>query len=163
MKCPVCSTENRPGIIICEQCHSDLYTVLLEQVSTTELDKNRNRYVQMTKTLPSSKPLVIQLQKTSEPLAIPRSGKLIFGRADTHDTLPEPDIDLSTHDGEQLGVSRLHMTLNAEDNPPTVTDLASYNGTFINGQKLAPQQSHTIQSGDEIRLGHMQLRIFYDV
>ena len=162
MKCPVCGEENRPGIIICESCQNDLYTALLEQVSTKQLDKNRERMLQMDATMPSSNPIVVYIRDAPEPLAISRSGKLTFGRRDESGRTDTPDIDLDEFGAGELGVSRLHLELDAEAMPPTVTDLDSYNGSFINGQKLAPYQTYPIQSSDEVRLGRIVLRFFYD-
>jgi hypothetical protein len=162
MKCPVCGVENRAGVIVCESCHNDLYTALLEQVSTKQLDKNRERILQMDATMPSSNPIVIYIRNAPEPLAIPRSGTVIFGRQDETGQEAMPDIDLGEFDADDLGVSRLHLELDTEAMPPTITDLNSYNGSFINGQKLAPHKTYSVQSSDEIRLGRIVLRLFYD-
>jgi hypothetical protein len=162
MKCPVCGEKNRPGMIICESCHNDLYTSLLEQVSTKQLDKNRERLLHVDATMPSSNPIVVYVRNAPEPLAISRAGKVIFGRLDETGQTTEPDIDLEDYGADELGVSRLHLELDTEASPPTVTDLDSYNGSFINGQKLAPHQTYPLQSSDEIRLGRIVLRLFYD-
>ena len=163
MKCPVCGENNRPGVIICESCQNNLYTSLLEQISTKQLDKNRERLLQMDATMPSSNPIVVYIRNAPEPLAIPRTGKVIIGRCDETGQSDVPDIDLEAYGANELGVSRLHLELNAGVTPPTVTDLASYNGSFINGQKLSPHQDYPIESSDEIRLGRIVLRLFYDV
>lgn len=163
MKCPVCGHENRPGVIICESCQNDLYTSLLEQVSTKQLDKNRERMLQMDKTMPSSNPMVVYIRNAPEPIAIPRAGTVTFGRTDETGESVAPDIDLEPFEAEELGVSRLHLKLNTEADPPTITDLDSYNGSFLNGQKLAPHQPHSIYSSDEVRLGRLVLRLFFDV
>lgn len=162
MKCPVCENENRPGIINCINCGSDLYTVLLELVSTTEL-QGRNRLAKMHQTMPSSRPLVLYIRNSPEPIAIPRSGQVVFGRKNGTAESQAVDIDLGEFNGEDLGVSRVHARLDASVNPPTITDLDSFNGTFINGQQLNPHSTYGLQSSDEIRLGRVVMRLFYDV
>jgi pSer/pThr/pTyr-binding forkhead associated (FHA) protein len=74
-----------------------------------------------------------------------------------------PDIDLSEHNAGELGVSRLHVALqyNAKNNLLSVSDMKSANGTFINGQKLYPQEVRVLRDGDELRLGRMVLRAFF--
>ena len=163
MQCPVCETDNRPGVIICESCQNDLYTSLLEQVSTKQLDKNRERLLHMDSTMPSSNPIVVYIRNAPEPLAISRSGQVIFGRLDETGESDNPDVDLSEFGADDLGVSRLHLELNADVMPPTVMDLDSYNGSFLNGQKLMPHKAFPIQSSDEVRLGRIVLRLFYDM
>ena len=162
MKCPVCKSQNIPGVIECTQCGSDLYTVLLEQVSTTQLNRNR-RLITDRLTMPSSKPVVVYIRNANEPLAIPRTGKVMLGRTEDNSMSATPDITLNNYNAEDLGVSRLHAALDTSVSPPTITDLDSFNGSFINGQQLMPHQTYTLQSGDEIRLGRMVLRVFYNI
>jgi pSer/pThr/pTyr-binding forkhead associated (FHA) protein len=38
-------------------------------------------------------------------------------------------------------------------------DLDSTNGTYVNGQRLAPQTPQPVGNGDEIRLGRFMLRL----
>jgi len=162
MKCPVCENENSPGLISCKHCGSDLYTVLLEQVSTTPLERNRNRIFQATQVQQRLKPLVVYIRDEVEPLAIQRSGKLLVGRQDD-EVGNQLNIDLDPFNADELGVSRIHVELDTAVHPPTITDLDSYNGTYINGQKLMPHQSYPLQSSDEVRLGRMALRVYYDI
>lgn len=49
------------------------------------------------------------------------------------------------------GVSRYHCWLVLRDGAPTLEDLASANGTFVNGERLRAR--HTLQPGDLIRVG----------
>jgi hypothetical protein len=75
----------------------------------------------------------------------------------------KPDIDLSAHNASDFGVSRLHVALqyNAKNNLLSVSDMKSANGTFINGQKLYPQEVRVLRDGDELRLGRLVLRAYF--
>ncbi|MCC6802616.1 MAG: FHA domain-containing protein [Anaerolineae bacterium] len=75
----------------------------------------------------------------------------------------KPDIDLSDHFAGEMGVSRLHVALqyNAKNNLLSVSDMKSANGTFINGQKLFPQEVRVLRDGDELRLGRLVLRVYF--
>lgn len=55
--------------------------------------------------------------------------------------------------------SAVHAEILNEDSALTLIDLGSTNGTYINGIKLAPATNHTLVPGDEIGLGHTQLRV----
>lgn len=161
-QCPICNFENRVGALVCAECGSDLYDTLLEQIATKELNtqdlKTRNLD---ERTLPSSNPLVLYLSKDNTPLAIERSGEPIIGRSAPEEDDNSVDIDLCQFGAQELGVSRQHIRLNAAIHPPTVVDLGSYNGTFVNGQKLTPERRHILNSGDEIRLGRMTMRLYF--
>lgn len=51
------------------------------------------------------------------------------------------------------GVSRQHIRIDAQNGYVTIVDLASANGTFLNGQQLAPNHPTSVQANDTIWLG----------
>ncbi len=54
-------------------------------------------------------------------------------------------------------VSRMHARFSIGlDGEMTVKDLNSTNGTWLNGERLAPNESRPIRQGDHIRLGRME-------
>src|SRR5262245_29037061 len=54
-------------------------------------------------------------------------------------------------------VSRKHATLKRNGEGWFLTDLASYNGTFINGSRIAGQQ--LVTAGDVVQLGDYRLEL----
>jgi hypothetical protein len=85
----------------------------------------------------------------------------IIGRSEG--STMKPDIDLSPHNAADSGVSRLHVALqyNAKNSLLSVSDMKSANGTFINGQKLYPQEVRVLRDGDELRLGRLILHVYF--
>jgi hypothetical protein len=69
-----------------------------------------------------------------------------------------PQIDLGPYGGSQAGVSRHHACLVYQNNQWLLEDLASTNGTFVNGTKIAPHQPAALKTGDLIRCGQLELR-----
>jgi pSer/pThr/pTyr-binding forkhead associated (FHA) protein len=53
-------------------------------------------------------------------------------------------------------VSRLHCRLTARDDLLEVVDLASTNGTYVNGKRV---QTATLAAGDRLRVGRVELRV----
>jgi len=87
--------------------------------------------------------------------------RITVGRMDPN-TGSSPDVDLSPFDALNKGVSRRHAVISRRDGALTLVDLGSPNGTFLNGQKLVPNQPRILRDGDDIRLGHLVMRIgFY--
>lgn len=158
MICPECGYTNRAGILICENCGSDIYDTLLGSMSTRQLPNTDTRQLAEDGTPASSHPLVFYVTKTDQPIAIPRLPEIYIGRTEGDVVV---QMDLTPFGAQDGGVSRRHVLLNAAKNPPMVTDLDSYNGTFVNGVKLLPQQPFALKSGDELRLGHLTLRLYY--
>ena len=64
------------------------------------------------------------------------------------------DADIVIRDPQ---ASRHHAEIRVIGDHFTITDLGSTNGTFVNGVQI--QGTHTLQPGDEIRIGHAILRL----
>lgn len=87
-------------------------------------------------------------------------GRLVFG-CNTSERRTLVNVDLTYLDGRELGVSPLHALINLNYRP-TITDLNSFKGTFLNGQRLLPYESRRLFNGDIIRLGHFKLYVTLD-
>ena len=61
-----------------------------------------------------------------------------------------PDVDMTPHNGEEGGVSRIHAKILINGNQYMVEDQNSTNSTFVNRQKLAPKTPTPIKDGDEL-------------
>ena len=53
------------------------------------------------------------------------------------------------------GVSRYHCWILLRDGAPSVEDLASANGTYVNGERIRARSA--LKSGDVIRVGSTQI------
>lgn len=59
---------------------------------------------------------------------------------------------------DSLGVSRRHATIHWTGDRFVLTDLESFNGTFVNNERI---WEHALQNGDAIAMGECQLRFLY--
>jgi hypothetical protein len=84
------------------------------------------------------------------------SGMTVIGRRDPRQGV-SVDIDLSRLDTGRI-VSRRHATVEHRQGY-IVMDLASINGTFLNGRRLAPRQPAKLSNGDEIVIGRNGVRL----
>jgi ABC transport system ATP-binding/permease protein len=55
------------------------------------------------------------------------------------------------------GVSRYHCWILFRDGVPAVEDLASANGTFVNGERVRARR--TLKPGDVVRVGSTEFRV----
>ncbi len=60
---------------------------------------------------------------------------------------------------ETTTISRYHFSITHDGQQVMLTDLDSANGTFIDGEKVNPNQARPLDGGEEIQIGH--LRIIY--
>ncbi len=94
-------------------------------------------------------------------LECPDRDNVIIGRFDPV-TGERPDIDLTSDDAVELGVSRRHVCITFRDNIPYLTDLGSKNYSFLNRRQMMRGQPYPLQNGDEVRLGNVILKVLYD-
>jgi pSer/pThr/pTyr-binding forkhead associated (FHA) protein len=104
--------------------------------------------------------LLLYVRGYDQPLVVPLAEEIILGRYDTT-TGETPDVDLNDYGAEEEGVSRRHAAIIAEEDALKVIDLGSANATFINGQKLIAHQARILRDGDELRLGHLVIRVHF--
>jgi pSer/pThr/pTyr-binding forkhead associated (FHA) protein len=69
-----------------------------------------------------------------------------------------PDIDFSTDEGATFGVSRRHACIHRSAKNVFIEDLGSFNGTFLNGQRLQPSEKYPLAAGDVLHLGQLRLQ-----
>jgi pSer/pThr/pTyr-binding forkhead associated (FHA) protein len=82
----------------------------------------------------------------------------IIGRSDEQKQ-HAPDIDLSDYDGLKKGVSRRHAVLVRYEGFAQIIDLHSSNGTFLNGERLQPDNPYPLAQGDELRFGSLLVQV----
>lgn len=84
--------------------------------------------------------------------------ELILGRIDPK-TGDRPAVDLTDYGAMDKGVSRKHAVIQRKDNSLYIIDQKSANGTYLNGQKLFEFQERVLRDSDDVRLGHLTIRV----
>ncbi|MBZ0284776.1 MAG: FHA domain-containing protein [Anaerolineae bacterium] len=104
--------------------------------------------------------LVVYIRGAQEPFVFDAGSidELVIGRFDP-DTQTSPQIDLQSFGGTEKGVSRRHATIVKREGALNIVDAGSYNGTYLNGQRLVAHQPRILRDGDDIRLGYLVLRV----
>lgn len=164
VQCPSCGNENKDGTQICVYCGSLID--LAERTSTRSLGDTDD-----TEGIPkwgsarfnSRTNLIVGIEGEARTLLFDADEihELIMGRTDPQ-TGEEPEINLERYDGLEKGVSRRHAAIILKDGSLNVVDMGSANGTFLNGQKLVPNQPRVLRDGDDIRLGRLVLRVTFE-
>jgi hypothetical protein len=132
---------------------------------TTELNKP-SALVPASKAQPSTRrltdklPRQIKLMLTDSPglFELSTSAPILLGRMAGGQVV---DVDLTLFNGQLLGVSRLHATIEAFGERLMLKDAGSVNGTRLNGSLLTPNHVYQIFHGDEIRLGKLNMRVYF--
>jgi pSer/pThr/pTyr-binding forkhead associated (FHA) protein len=78
----------------------------------------------------------------ARPLPVGKGTVITLGR-DAQNTIPVDDAT----------ASRNHACIDCQGDAVIVKDAGSRNGTFVNGRRLASDESFSLRSGDEVRIG----------
>jgi FHA domain len=153
--CIYCGMENRENSSHCSQCGRELSQTML----VNPLQEARETYK-----LPSApgQPELFLMVRTKEgliPVPLPFGKSVILGRIDP-DSGAKPDVDFTVFSGQVFGVSRVHARIEYAQQAPTITDLGSSNGTYLNRQKLPPRQAAVLRYGDELCLGRLVMFVY---
>lgn len=164
--CHVCGYRNLVGALICENCG----TMLSKDVVTgtrnltgelPELQTNRVFAIPGDITFQEGMRLRVIIDQDSGDMFVdPSQGDILMGRRDPV-SRQRPDIDLEDYKGYRMGVSRKHALISIKGHDLTLQDYGSANGTYLNGVRLPAHRAHKLHDGDEIRLGHLRMRLFF--
>ncbi len=160
--CPQCGKINKTDDIFCSACG---HLLTMERgVFDTRTFIDNNDGLHSDEYFGPDTMLVLMVKETQETFKIrpqDQPHEVIVGRG--AGVAMRPDIDLAPQQASLLGVSRLHLSLRFNEKHRTLSasDMGSANGTYINGQRLYPEEVRIIRHGDELRLGKLTLVVYF--
>lgn len=162
--CWSCSRENRDGELICIYCGAPLSEV--KEPSTRSLgdtDYEDGKPKWGSARFNTDMNLIVEVLETRDSFIFDADQieELVIGRRNP-DNGEAPNIDLSHNKAQEKGVSRRHARIIRRDGGALhIVDNDSANGTYLNGQRLIANQPRVLRDGDDIRLGHLVVRITF--
>lgn len=160
--CSNCAHENREGFLYCEECGQTLKADVAGGTKNldTATDDIAAHATWGTARFEKDAAIILHVRDATEPITFYPDGQTILGRADST-SAQKPDLDLTPYGALEKGVSRIHSAIFRNDDTLTVVDKGSANGTFLNGQRLIPNQPRVLRDGDEIRLGKLIAHVYF--
>ncbi len=171
--CPNCGFVNRVGVLICENCGVNL--VGNNGTSTRNLPPRTGTLgagpvataVESalagagSGAFPAGSALRIEVDGGADPVLVTPMTEVVFGRRDPGSGTA-PDVDLTAFSGYRMGVSRRHAVIRFNESKQLdLLDLGSSNGTFLNGSRLIAYKPYRVRDGDEIKLGQLIMRAYF--
>ena len=173
--CPACKMRNDKGAIVCSFCNTPLNddrqkTKILRHIQevTGSLPDSFDEFLNapppskerfMNFEIPSKGIVLINLED-GQPVAMLDEKAFILGRVSAEIKTREPLVDLTSL-GIDYGISRTHALIRQTEDGYQITDLQSSNGTWLENERLVPQKPYAIDSGNRIRMGRLNVLIFY--
>jgi len=104
--------------------------------------------------------LTIQIGRRDPfPMTLTTGQELFLGRVTPRDAA-QYYIDLTDYDGCALGTSRRHAVIGHDENQWWIEDLNSSNGTWLNGQRLAPGAPTHLEVKNRILLANLECNVY---
>jgi hypothetical protein len=160
--CYSCSFKNEPTATSCARCGEPLIHAKNHPTERQHLTwKLRPRVAWDDIRLAPDTVLVMYVSSDTEPIILPRQDQILIGRAGAAAGLRQPHDDLSPYQALEFGVSRLHASLDVQDEALRITDLRSTNGTYLNDLLLSPGESKIVCNGDSLCFGNLLVSIYF--
>lgn len=162
--CKNCGTENMPGTLVCTSCNTMLTDGSKPDIATTRTLQD----VQYSEGEPKwgsariSEYIILDVLDSDQKFIFDTEtlDRIELGRLDP-DTGQNPDVELTPSGAAEKGVSRHHAFITRREKNIHLIDNKSANGTYLNGQRLVAKQPRIVRDGDDIRLGHLVLRVSF--
>ncbi len=156
--CPDCGKQNSEGDVICYSCGN----LLKDREKATDLLPQKTGELLNDALYTINNVLILISDENTHFTLRPQLGtsRLTIGR---HSDDAPVDVNLEQLGAQQSGVSRLHASIIYDDVTQTLSllDMDSTNGSFINEQRLHPNERRVIRHGDNLRFGRVTLRVLY--
>lgn len=168
IRCISCQNEELIGALYCGKCGAQiiyqekvptrgiLYTRETGPLSGSIYGAGLEAAPPVTFEIPPG--VAVKLVEINKTFPLEGSSEYTIGRVSGNQPIL-PDIDLTSYQAYEQGVSRLHASVRVTPEAITLTDLGSANGTFLNGKKIAAHDPQPLIHGDLFSLGKFKLQI----
>lgn len=169
--CPHCHHEEYEGEFFCSECGARLGDAKPNIPVTVHLASQQIKDTQDASSIAETGPtaalyippgqIALMLVPGQPPVILSGRTEYVLGRQ-AQDQTP-PDVNLVPYGGRDKGVSRRHASLRVDRQQLLLMDLGSANGTQLNGTPVKANHPARLENGDEIRLGKLALRIYFNL
>jgi pSer/pThr/pTyr-binding forkhead associated (FHA) protein len=160
IECPNCHAKHVANSLICTECGTFLPTETDEFALPGDAGLSwggaPSEPVSEATTEDQSVRVRLHIVDAGRSLEVSLEQPVCLGRLDPAAST-FPDVDLTQFGGLEKGVSRRHARLKARRGAIVVEDLASINGTFVNGRRLIPYLPEVVRDGDQLQIGNIAI------
>jgi pSer/pThr/pTyr-binding forkhead associated (FHA) protein len=168
--CPSCQHQEYDGEVFCSECGARLWDARSEPPSTIAFDSGQLTDLPRPPTGTTGQFIAANLQVGQIALALTgaRQPIILEGRKEyclgrEAADQQAPDVNLAPYGAREKGVSRRHASLRVDRRQLLLMDLGSSNGTQLNGTALVAHEPVRLESGDEIRLGKLAIKVHFSL
>ena len=166
IECWFCRATHVCNTIFCDECGEYLLDDGGWETRPVDIDKTSqpaeakdDRKIALLSHL-ETEPLAVRLKigTSKREVEVPLDKVIQIGRFDPVSNI-SPEVDLTEYDILDKCISRRHAIISKQEKGVVVEDRGSVNGTFINGQRLAPHLPRILNNGDTLKLGRLPIQV----
>lgn len=157
MICEYCGAVNREGELICHACGRML--MVPEETRRLKVSGGLVPERERKQTTDRLRTITFEVDNVTYDFPVQNGDEILIGRGYFSTAPNVAALDLTAVNGGERGVSRKHAMVKIEGHSAYLIDLASTNGTFLNGRRLEPQHRHLLYTDDIVRFGALETRI----
>lgn len=158
--CQNCKAKEPDGTIFCSECGMQLLASFVQtQKFSDDADLHQEDESYAKSVVGKSGTWIsLYILDSGHILTFSERTEFTLGRLSENQPV-EPDVDLTPYNAFDSGVSRLHAVIKQNSGNVILVDLASSNGTYINGIRIKPNVEHPLRHGDIVALGKLKIQI----
>lgn len=155
--CPNCKHKALNGAMFCGECGASLENASDSITNTFDPPFNQSDVGVRTKDVAPESLAALFIPSFEACVNLFERKSYTIGRVSDEQEVA-PEIDLTSYDAFQNGISRLHASLSIGQDGVYLLDLGSSNGSVINQRRLVPHVPYPLKDGDLIVFGKLQVR-----
>ena len=165
--CPACQLLNDATTTECMYCgvpfegdkSSAVSTTRQVQGDTASLTLEAQALLENVERDVPENGIAIYLTNHERPFDVRTDVDIVIGRK-TDETMGKM-VDLTPFRAFEMGISRQHVRIQRVGRGYQITDLESTNGSWLNGERLLPDQPVPLPNAAQLRLGKMRFYVIY--
>ena len=163
INCSLCHKGHVDNTIFCGECGD--YMLEGTYPKTDEVDQigwmgswgNSFQFDLDRRTYLDPATIRLSIETKNREFELPLDKSILIGRVDpTIGVFPEVDL---TNEVPKNNISRRHARILKREGGIFVEDSGSFNGTFVNGRRLAPYLPEALRDGDTLQLGGVLIEV----
>ncbi len=159
--CPTCQHAEVEGALFCSECGAQLVSIQNLATQNFNITGQTSDFGDVApvrqKAYSASDTISLQVLEGGQFIQLTDRKEFTIGRVSDGQSVM-PDVDLTSYNAYENGVSRLHAVIKKGETSVNIMDLGSSNGTYLNGTRLTPERDYPLQHGNIISFGKLKIQ-----
>jgi pSer/pThr/pTyr-binding forkhead associated (FHA) protein len=106
--------------------------------------------------------LILVLKPDQLQVVVPPGKEVLLGRSHASNQV-QPEVDLTLYGATSSGTSRVHAAIGHDEHGWWLKDLNSSNGTWVDGERLAPHVPRRLHATSQVFLAKLEIQVILPI